>query len=105
MITTSPQAMAVRLRAVPSPPPEPVEAAAPRIRLPGYAAPQPGSVPPATAEQAAYYYSPGSAAVAAQGPNGTMQTVQITPLAANTYAPSVATLAAGDGFRPRGSMR
>jgi hypothetical protein len=89
--------MNVRLRAVPSPPPPPVEAASPRIRLPGYPAPQPISGNAAGIEPAAYYVV---------GPQNVVQTVQITPLGATAIGPAPApTIASSDGFRPRGAMR
>jgi hypothetical protein len=85
--------MDVRLRAVPSPDPEPASTPAPRIRLPGYtAAPITNGV-----EQAAYL-----------SPTAAVQTVQITPLSfAQIAAPPASIVAASsaDGFRPRGSMR
>jgi hypothetical protein len=62
---------------------------------------------PAAVQQAAYYASAApQAPVATQVPPGAVvQTVQITPLTANMVQPSAPTVAAGDGFRPRGSMR
>lgn len=97
--------MGVRLRAVPSPAPQPVESSAPRIRLPGYS-PQPASAQNGV-EQAAYYTSNVPVAPGSSWPGGVMQTVQITPLNAMAYnpAPGPTVAIAGDGFRPRGSMR
>jgi hypothetical protein len=98
--------MPVRLRAVPSPPPEPVEASSPRIRIPGYAAPPTaGQQQPAAVQQAAYYTAMAPPPGMVAWPNGTVQTVQVGPVTPIAYAPTVATLSAGDGFRPRGSMR
>jgi hypothetical protein len=96
--------MDVRLRAVPSPPPQPVEPTTPRIRLPGYPAPQ---------------FTPGASMVAqppggivAVGPtDARLQTVQISALLAPPYAAATTlptggnSIAGGDGFRPRTSMR
>jgi hypothetical protein len=92
-VAAAPNSMAVRLRAVPSPPIEPGDVNTPRIRLPGYPAAQPPvSVAAGAVTQAAYY-------------SADVQTVPITPLAANGYQPTVASINTGDGFRPRGSMR
>ena len=99
-----PTSMDVRLCAVPSPPPQPVEPTTPRIRLPGYAVP-PGAASASTFTQPAPMYvtqNPGSPA---------LQTVQIGPLppppgsmAANSAVPQ-GVVASGDGFRPRSSRR
>jgi hypothetical protein len=98
--------MAVRLRAVPSPPVEPTGAGTPRIRLPGYPPPAAESVPTSAVQQATYYSSiPATTANSVPSPASVVQTVQITPLAANVNQPSVLALGASDGFRPRGSMR
>jgi hypothetical protein len=87
----------VRMRAVPSPQLPPAETATPRIRLPGYTSP---TTPPAGVEQAGYYMGQPSFAQ--------VQTLPITPVQAVVYNPPVVglgTVASGDGFRPRGSMR
>jgi hypothetical protein len=112
--TIAAPSMGVRLRPVASPGPQPVEADSPRIRLPGYPAPQPTSAQYGV-EPAAYYSASANPATGmAAWPGGVLQTggviqtVQITPLAATAYAPGTSPVIAstsGDGFRPRGSMR
>jgi len=92
--------MDVRLRAVPSPPPEPVEPSTPRIRIPGYPAPQPMTGVGGAAQPAAYY-----APVAVPIVGGMVQTVQLTPLGTMAAAPPTASSGNPDGFRPRSSMR
>jgi hypothetical protein len=98
--------MDVQLRAVPSPPPEPVPPSTPRIRLPSYAAPQ--SVGGANLNM----HPTRVEAMATPVPSGSvLQTVQISPLPPPPYDPAanlaVAPQAVGsyDGFRPRSSMR
>jgi hypothetical protein len=97
----APGSMDVRLRAVPSPPA--VEATTPRIRLPGYVAPQP--MPGASA-----FPQPGTNYATAVPTGPMLQTVQISPLPsppvseASSLAAGSATVS-GDGFRPRTSMR
>ena len=88
--------MEVRLRAVPSPPPEPLQPSTPRIRLPGYAAPQPWT----------------GVGAAVQPMAGAMvQTASLGPLPPQPYDPTISvaaspgSIAAHDGFRPRSSMR
>jgi hypothetical protein len=100
--TVPSNSMDVRLRAVPSPPPEPVQPTTPRIRLPGYTAPQVNSGASAFAQPAAPY--------AGMNPTSpVLQTVQMSPMqsppelvATSLAAPPVA-IASGDGFRPRTS--
>jgi hypothetical protein len=91
-----PNSMAVRMRAVQSPP---IPTSAPRIRLPGYA---PAQQPPA---------APAYGTIVQPAFGGVLQTVQTTPIppivlsaGANLAALPPATTS-GDGFRPRGSMR
>jgi hypothetical protein len=102
--------MGVRMRAVALPPPQPGEVPAPRIRLPGYAPPQPAPISGSGVQQAAHF-GPASTTTATSStwPGGVVRTVQITPLATGEFAsaaPTVAVAANGrDGFRPRGSMR
>jgi hypothetical protein len=94
----------VRLRAVPSPPPETLESTTPRIRLPSYSTSQPvgGSsyVIPAS------FVVPSAPAVYGTG----VQTMQVSALPpshpiATDLASSPAATISPDGFRPRGSMR
>jgi hypothetical protein len=94
----------VRLRAVPSPPPEPVESTTPRIRLPNYAAAQPMSAVHFAMPPSAFYPS------AAPPTYGAAPTVHISPssppqdsVARLTSPPGM--VISADGFRPRGSMR
>jgi hypothetical protein len=91
--------MDVRLRAVPSPPPEPVEPSTPRIRIPGYPVPQPMTEASGAAQPAAFY-APVAVPIV-----GGVQTVQIAPLGTMAAAPPTAAGGSSDGFRPRSSMR
>jgi hypothetical protein len=98
----APSSIDVRLRAVPSPPPQPVEPTTPRIRVPSYIAPQP--LPGAST------FSPPIANYATAVPTGAvLQTVQVTPLPSSpspaTTSAASSAIASGDGFRPRTSMR
>jgi hypothetical protein len=101
---TQPNSMDVRLRAVPSPPPDPVESTTPRIRIPTYSV-------PATATGASMLVQPSPTYVAQTSTGPLLQTVQIGPLppppgvlAAN-YAVPQGVAGSGDGFRPRSSQR
>jgi hypothetical protein len=101
---SQPNRMDVRLRAVPSPPPEPVEPTTPRIRIPSYAEP-PTATGASTLSQPAAIYATSSV------PGPVLQTVQISPIAPpsvsmamNSSAPQTVA-ASGDGFRPRSSGR
>jgi hypothetical protein len=86
----------VRLRAVPSPPPEPTESTSPRIRLPNYFVPQ--AIPSAAAMPMAPVY----AIPMRSASGGIVQAVQISPLdLAAVPQPPVSE----DGFRPRSAMR
>ena len=88
--------MGVRLRAVPSPPAAPSAPGAPRIRLPGYYAPQPYSnaaLPPGTE----IYGAP-----VTQSYGNAPQIVQMSPMSL-AGMPQGAT--SQDGFRPRTAMR
>jgi hypothetical protein len=99
-----PGSMDVRLRAVPSPPPQPVEPTTPRIRIPAYTV-------PATATGAGILTQPSPTYVTQPSGSPLLQTVQIGPLppppgvlAAN-YAVPQDVAGSGDGFRPRSSQR
>jgi hypothetical protein len=101
---SQPDSMDVRLRAVPSPPPQPVEPTTPRIRIPAYSV-------PATATGASMLTQAPPTYIAQTSASPLLQTVQIGPLppppgvlAAN-YAVPQGTVASGDGFRPRSSSR
>jgi hypothetical protein len=100
-----PQTMGVRLRSVPSPPPQPGEVPVPRIRLPGHASSQAAPYNTGGVEQAANY-GPVIAAPAVW-PGSVVQTVPVAPLpsAALVPASTVAVANGRDGFRPRSSMR
>lgn len=97
----APPSMGVRLRAVPSPPPDPIGSPTPRIRLPGYPPRQSVTGQAGGVQQAGYVATTAAAAT------GVVQTVQITPLPPMAFnrTPTVATVSSRDGFRPRGSMR
>lgn len=103
---STPSTMDVRLRAVPSPPPEPADSPTPRIRLPGYPAPQPLIDADTRAQPTPFYATPASAISV-----GAVQMVQASPLPPMVYDPTVNMAAAPqtsgsrDGFRPRSSMR
>jgi hypothetical protein len=87
--------MGVRLRSVPSPPPQPTENSTPRIRLPGSA---PTSATPSGVEQAAYF--------APLSTVSRVETLPITPIQTVAYnAPATGQVVSSDGFRPRGSGR
>jgi hypothetical protein len=91
-----PSGMGVRLRAVPSPPAAPSAPAVPRIRLPGYYAPQPYTnavMPPGTV----IYGAP-----VMQSAGSAPQLVQISPMSL-AGMPQAST--SQDGFRPRTTMR
>ncbi|HEY3391692.1 MAG TPA: hypothetical protein VGK58_03220 [Lacipirellulaceae bacterium] len=91
-----PSGLGVRLRAVPSPPAAPSAPAVPRIRLPGYYAPQPytnAAVPPGTV-----IYGP----PVTQNYGSAPQLVQISPM---SLAGMPQPAASHDGFRPRTTMR
>ncbi|HJQ79625.1 MAG TPA: hypothetical protein VJ828_06700 [Lacipirellulaceae bacterium] len=91
-----PSGMGVRLRAVPSPPAAPSAPAVPRIRLPGYYAPQPytnAALPPGTV----IYGAP-----VMQSAGSAPQLVQISPMSL-AGMPQAGT--SQDGFRPRTTMR
>ncbi|HEX2477155.1 MAG TPA: hypothetical protein VHK01_20535 [Lacipirellulaceae bacterium] len=91
-----PIGMGVRLRAVPSPPATPSAPAVPRIRLPGYYAPQPytnAALPPGTV----IYGAP-----VMQSVGSAPQLVQISPMSL-AGMPQAATTQ--NGFRPRTAMR
>jgi hypothetical protein len=99
-----PNSMDVRLRAVPSPSPQPVEPTTPRIRIPGYAVPPMATGASITIQPAPFYATPYMA-------SPTLQTVQIGPIAPPTgsmamnYTAPQGVVASGDGFRPRSSRR
>lgn len=102
--TAPPNSIDVRLRAVSSPPLEPLESTTPRIRLPGYPAPPQLSA-------AALQPAPLSTAMLPGGLNGSVQTVQATALAPSPFvapgsvSPTGGSTVSSDGFRPRGSIR
>jgi hypothetical protein len=87
--------MDVQLRAVPSPPPQPVEVTAPRIRLPGYPTPQ-TTMSPGTSGPSTSFTSP----TLAYDPSlGSLVVVNSPGASPQSATPS------SDGFRPRTSMR
>jgi hypothetical protein len=97
--------MDVQIRAVPSPPPEPVEPNTPRIRLPGYT-PQPMTGAGQIGQPALFY------ATAIPTAAGSMvQTASLGPIPQSPYDPTRNLAAASgatgshDGFRPRSSIR
>jgi hypothetical protein len=100
----TPSTMDVRMRAVASPPPEPVLPSTPRIRWPGYA------VPPSTSG-AGFIAQPAPLYVVAwpSRPDMTLQMASIGPLGAPSNQSAInippVAVASGDGFRPRGSVR
>lgn len=103
--TAQPGNIDVRLRAVPSPPFEPLDSTTPRIRLPGYA------IPPTQSGATALQPTPFNIATTPAAYNGNLQTFQpaalspspiVTP---NSVPPAIAPTGSSDGFRPRGSVR
>jgi hypothetical protein len=104
-LAPQPGTIDVRLRAVPSPPPAPIESTTPRIRLPGYGPPPPISGSSPVTQPAPLY-----ATVAPASFTAAPQMVQITALppsygAVTNLAATPASSISPDGFRPRGSMR
>jgi hypothetical protein len=101
-LANRPNTIDVRLRAVASPPPEPVERSVPRIRLPGYSTPQ-ANAGSALAQPSQFSSTVLPAAYTSGAQIPQMALLPSSHYAATNLAAMQAAPASTDGFRPRGS--